>query len=643
MKISLRLKLTLSFLSVIVIAGLVVTTVGVHLIGDRIVKQAQDKVELDLNSAREVYKDKIKDVSTSIRLTALRFFIEDAILKNDIEKLRVELKKIRGRESLDILNLTDRNGKVIIRTLNPEVFGDSQVDDELVNEAIRRKEVVASTQIILKDELLKEGEDLALQARIQFITTPKAKPILEEEETSGMMIKAAAPVLNHQDKLIGVLYGGILLNRNYEIVDKIKDIVYRGETYKGKDIGTATIFQGDLRISTNVETKDGARAIGTRVSEEVNNQVLVEGKSWIGRAFVVNNWYITAYEPIRNIKDDIIGILYVGVLEEKFVDMRKRTLLTFLGITFAGILLAFAISNILANSITKPIRNLVSASLKLAKGDLSHRVEGMPEDAIGELGKAFNSMADAIEERDEQLKEYVKKKIMKSERLAMIGQLAAGVAHEINNPLGSILIYSHLLLEDLEEKDIHRENLEKIVNQATRCKEIVKGLLDFSRQTEPKMNQRNINKIVNEVLSLVERQVMFQNIKVNKKLSKSLPMVMLDEAQIQQVFMNIVLNAVEAMEGQGELIIETTYNGEFIEMKFIDTGCGIPKQNIEKLFEPFFSSKKKGYGIGLGLAISYGIIKKHNGEIIVKSEVGKGSTFTIRLPIHKISRKDAKK
>ena len=642
MKISLRLKLTLSFLSVIVVAGLIATIVGVHLIGDRIVKQAQDKVELDLNSAREVYKDKIKDVSTSIRLTALRFFIEDAILKNDIEKLRVELKKIRERESLDILNLTDRNGKVIIRTLNPEVFGDNQVDDELIKEAIRRKEVVASTQIILKDELLKEGEDLALQARIQFITTPKAKPSPEEEETSGMMIKAAAPVLDRQRNLVGVLYGGVLLNRNYEIVDKIKDIVYRGETYKGKDIGTATIFQGDLRISTNVKTKDGARAIGTRVSEEVNNQVLIEGNPWIGRAFVVNNWYITAYEPIRNIKDDIIGILYVGVLEEKFIDMRRRTLLTFLGITFAGILLAFAISNILSNSITKPIRNLVSASLKLAKGDLSHRVEGMPEDAIGELGKAFNSMADAIEERDEQLKEYVKKKIMKSERLAMIGQLAAGVAHEINNPLGSILIYSHLLLEDLEEKDTQRENLEKIVNQATRCKEIVKGLLDFSRQTEPEMNQKDINKIVNEVLSLVERQVMFQNIKVTKKLSKSLPMVMLDEAQIQQVFMNIVLNAVEAMEGQGELIIETTSNGEFIETKFIDTGCGISEQNIEKLFEPFFSYKKKGHGIGLGLAISYGIIKKHNGEIIVKSEVGKGSSFTIRLPLNKISRKDAK-
>lgn len=633
MKISLRLKLILSFLSVIVVTGLVVTTVGVHLIGDRIVKQAQDKVELDLNSAREVYKDKIREVSTSIRLTALRLFLKDAILNSDIERLKVELRKVRERESLDILNLIDRNGKVIVRARNPVVYCDDKVDDELIQEAIRKKEVVASTEIVSRDELINEGEDLATQARIKFIPTPRAKPMTEEEKISGMMIKATAPVLDGQGNLIGVLYGGILLNRNYEIVDKIKDIVYRGEIYKGKDIGTATIFQGDLRISTNVKTKEGSRAIGTRVSEEVNNQVLGKGEPWIGRAFVVNNWYITAYEPIRNIKNEVIGILYVGILEEKFVDMKRRTLLTFLGVTFAGIFVAIVISNILANSITKPIRRLVLASIKLEKGDLSHRVEFMPKDEIGELGKAFNSMAESIKERDEQLKEYVKQEIMKSERLAMIGQLAAGVAHEINNPLGSILIYSHLLLEDLVEKDTYRENLEKIVNQATRCKKIVKGLLDFARQTEPEMKLSDINKIVNEVLSLVERQAMFHNINITKKLSSSLPQVMLDGAQIQQVFMNIVLNAAEAMEVQGKLIIETSSDGEFIGTKFTDTGCGIPERNIEKLFEPFFSTKKEGRGIGLGLAISYGIIKKHNGEIIVNSEVGKGSTFTILLPI----------
>ncbi len=656
MKSSLRLKLILSFLSVIAIAGITVTIVGVHLIGDRIVKQAQEKVKLDLNSAREIYRERIREVRTCTRLTALRFFLKDAILKNNIENLKPELRKVRERESLDILTLTDRNGIVLVRARNPAVFGDHQVDDELVMACIDRvnarsitdtalqKVIVASTQIVVRDELVKEGEDLAEQAHIKFIPTPKAKLRPEKEEISGMMIKAAAPVLDRNGNLIGVLYGGILLNRNYEIVDKIKDIVYRGETYKGKDIGTATIFQGDLRISTNVKTKDGNRAIGTRVSKEVNNQVLAKGKPWVDRAFVVNDWYITAYEPIRNIKDEVIGILYVGILEEKFVDMKRQTLWTFLGITLAGMAIAFVISYILGNSIVKPIRSLVSASNKLAKGDLEQRVEYGTKDEIGELGRTFNYMADSIKKRDERLKEYAQQEIMKSERLAIIGQLAAGVAHEINNPLGGILIYSHLLLEDLEEKDPRRENLEKIVNQATRCKEIVKGLLDFARQTEPEIKVSDINKIVDEVLSLIENQAIFQNIKITKKISQPLPPVMLDKAQIQQVFMNIILNGAEAMDGQGELTIETSSDEKFVETKFTDTGCGISEENVGKLFEPFFSNKKTGHGTGLGLAISYGIIKKHNGEINVNSEVGKGSTFTIRLPAdyestnHKITR-----
>ncbi|RKY56432.1 MAG: histidine kinase [Candidatus Neomarinimicrobiota bacterium] len=632
-KIKLRLKLILSFLSVIVIVGVTSTLVGVYLIGDRIVKQAQEKVELDLNSAREVYKDKIRDVSTSIRLTALRFFLNDAISRNDIARLKIELGRIRERESLDILNLTDKDGKVIVRARNPVMYGDDQSDDELVKEAISKKEVVASTLIIPRDELLKEGEDLAEQAYIKLIQTPKAKPISGSEETSGMMIKAAAPVFDYNGNLIGILYGGNLLNRNYEIVDKIKDIVYRGETYRGKDIGTATIFQGDLRISTNVERKDGTRAIGTRVSEEVNNQVLVKGKPWFDRAFVVNNWYITAYEPIRNIKDEVIGILYVGILEEKFVDMKRQTMLTFLGITFVGIVIAFAISCILGNSITKPIRLLVSASNKFAKGDLDHRVEYRNKDEIGELGTAFNYMLDSIKERDERLKEYTKQEIMKSERLAMVGQLAAGVAHEINNPLGSILIYSHLLLEDLEKEDPRKGNLEKIVNQATRCKEIVKGLLDFSRQTEPEMKPSNINTVVTEVLSLVEKQAMFHNIKVIKKLSPDLPTILLDKNQIQQVLMNIILNAAEAMDGQGKLTVGTSSDEEYARIKFTDTGCGISEENMKKLFQPFFTTKETGHGTGLGLSISYGIIRKHNGKISVSSEIGKGSTFTIILPI----------
>ncbi len=133
-----------------------------------------------------------------------------------------------------------------------------------------------------------------------------------------MMLGAAAPIFDYQNNLIGILYGGILLNRNYEIVDEIKRTVFQDLQYKGQDIGTATIFQDDLRISTNVKNGDGSRAIGTRVSEEVYNQVVVNGKPYIGRAYVVNNWYITAYEPIENINHQIIGILYVGILEQKY-------------------------------------------------------------------------------------------------------------------------------------------------------------------------------------------------------------------------------------------------------------------------------------------------------------------------------------
>ena len=635
MKFSIRVKMILYFLLIIIISGFTVTIIGTHLIGDRIVKQAQKKVKLDLNSAREIYRERIREVESSIRLTALRFFIKEAFLKGKVKSIENELKKISKSESLDFLTLTDKEGKVLLRSCNPELYNDNKANDEIVKKVLDEKNVIGATQILTMEELHLESATLTQQARIELIATPKAKLRSEKEETSGMVIKAAAPIFDYEGNLMGVLYGGILLNRNYEIVDKIKDIIFLGETYKGKDIGTATIFQGDLRISTNVKTKDGNRAIGTRVSEEVYDQVLIKGNPWIDRAFVVNDWYITAYEPIKNDLDQIIGILYVGILEQEFIDMKHVTSWTFLGITMAGIIVAFIVSYLLGNSIIKPIQSLVSASHDLAEGDMDHKVECESKDEIGELANTFNFMIASIKERDEQLKEYTKQKIMESERLAIVGQLAAGVAHEINNPLGSILIYSNLLLEDMEQESPVKDNLKKIVEQTTRCKEIVRGLLVFSRQTEPEMLLADIHKTIEDVLSLVKNQALFQNVQIIKKYKQSIPLILFDKAKIQQVFINILLNAVESMEGEGELIVETgnTSDEKFIEIKFTDTGCGIMEENIKKLFDPFFSAGKKVHGTGLGLSISYGIIKNHKGDIKVVSEVGKGSTFTVILPV----------
>jgi two-component system NtrC family sensor kinase len=634
-KASLKTKLVTSFLAVILICGLVATVVGTRLIGTGVIRQAQDKVRNDLNSAREIYRHESEGLKDKVRLTALRFFIKDALLENDVKTLTEELGSIRKAESFDILTLTDNNGRVLVRTRNPSVCGDSQADDDLVSYVLSSGQAVAATVIVPAEELSKEGADLAEQASIEFIPTPKAKPTPETRQTSGMMMKVGAPVRGYDGSLLGVLYAGKLIDRNYKIVDKVKDTVYQAVKYKGKDIGTATIFQGDLRISTNVMRQDGTRAIGTRVSEQVYDQVVVRGLPWIGRAFVVNNWYISAYEPIRDIKDRIIGILYVGILEEKFTDMRNETTAIFLGIAFAGMVGALVVSSFLAKGVLRPIGKLIFASHQWADGNLDYRVETTQKDEIAELTKTFNIMASSLRERDEKLKEYTARQIMKSERLATLGQLAAGVAHEINNPLGAILMYSHLSLEEMEAEDPRRKNLEKVTAEATRCKNIVRGLLDFARQSEPNVEEADANEILRRTLSLLQNQAQFQNITITTILCDSLPKAMMDSGQIQQVFTNIILNAAEAVEGQGEVKIttRTVEDGRSIEIEFTDTGCGIRRENLEKIFDPFFTTKEVGRGTGLGLAVSYGIIARHRGTIEVKSSPGKGTTFIVKLPL----------
>jgi len=635
MKAPLKTKLVISFLAVILICGLVATLVGTRLIGTGIIRQAQDKVRIDLNSAREIYRQEGEYLKDKVRLTALRFFIKDALLKNDVDTLTEELGKIRKAESFDILTLTDSSGRVLTRTRNPSISGDSQAGDDLVSRILSTRQVIAATVIVPEDELKKEGADLAEQACIEFIPTPKAKPTLENRQTSGMMMKAGAPIHGYDGSLLGVLYAGKLINRNYKIVDKVKDTVYQAVKYKVKDIGTATIFQGDLRISTNVMRQDGRRAIGTRVSEEVYEQVLIKGLPWIDRAFVVNNWYISAYEPIRDLKDEIIGILYVGILEEKFTDMRNKTTAIFLGIALAGMITALIVSSFLAKGILQPIRQLIFASHQWADGNLDYRVEATQKDEIAELADTFNLMASSLKERDERLREYTQQQIMKSERLATLGQLAAGVAHEINNPLGAILMYSHLSLEEIETDDPRRKNLEKVAAEATRCKNIVRGLLDFARQSEPNVEEVDANEILKRTLSVLQNQVHFQNITITTTFCSSLPKVMMDSSQIQQVFTNIILNAAEAIDGQGEVTISTRIaeSGQSIEIEFTDTGCGISKENLDKIFDPFFTTKEVGRGTGLGLAVSYGIIARHRGSINVNSSPGKGTNFIVRLPL----------
>ena len=647
--ISLRLKLIFSFLLVVIFSGILTTWVGVNLVGDRILRQAQDKVRIDLNSAREIYNNNIADIKDVIRLTASRFFIRGGISQNDISSISDELIKIRQREALDILTITDREGLVLYRTTNPQAAGDSSAFKDLLHCVISKHTSVSSTEIVTSEDLYSESAELARQAHIEVIPTPKARSKISGVEKRGMMMIAAAPILDPNGALLGVLYGGKLLNRHYEIVDKIKETVYQGEVYKGKDIGTATIFQGDLRISTNVKREDGSRAIGTQVSEEVAEQVLIKGLPWIERAFVVNNWYITAYEPIRDIDNNIIGILYVGMLEAPYVDLRNSVVVTFILISIATILFLSVVAYIISLNITKPIDKLVVATQQVANGDLSHRVFISTRDEMGLLGESFNQMTEELQKvtaryisLSQTLEQKVKEKtaalrkaqdqLVQSEKLLSLGKLAAGIAHEINNPLTSILINSHLIAEKTSCNDACVDSVNLIVAETTRCSTIVQGLLDFARQNPPAKKLADINDVITSTLMLLNSQILVNNVRVEKKLDTSLPPLLIDSDKIKQVFTNIIINAIDSMPDGGKLDVASASVNNFTEVTFRDTGSGIAEENLNSIFDPFFSTKGTR-GTGLGLAISYGIIQQHGGTISVDSEIGFGTTMIIRLPV----------
>jgi len=223
--------------------------------------------------------------------------------------------------------------------------------------------------------------------------------------------------------------------------------------------------------------------------------------------------------------------------------------------------------------------------------------------------------------------------LFQAEKLASIGRLAAGVAHELNNPLGAITLYSHLVLEDLSKNNIARQNQEKVIFQADRCKKIVEGLLDFARQNEPENKSLDVNQVLNETLSLIEAQGLFSDIQVTRELDPDLPLIMGDKSQLQQVFVNITINATEAMEAGGALTVVSALDDDFVKISMTDTGCGLSSEDMDKIFEPFFTTKANQRGTGLGLAVSHGIINKHGGTISVQSKVNEGTTFTVRLPV----------
>ena len=637
---STRSKFIISFLSVSFLVGAVSLLVGGRLLYKAALHEAENRIRLDLNAAREIYLTRIKCVAVVLNITTLGSGFRSLLKKREAPQLVSLLMRVAQSAELDFAGIVTNEGKTLCRIGYDSIpNGTIQTDNPLTRLVLERSVALSGTVVLSKEFLSAENPELANRARIRLLHTPRAALLPEVEETSGMALAAAIPVFDNGE-LLGVLYGGILLNQSHTIVDIVCETVFQQETYKGRSIGTATIFFKDLRISTNVLSPDGKRAIGTRVSKEVRDRVLIEDKKWTGRAFVVSDWYITAYEPIEDIFGERVGMLYVGVLEAKYVEVRSKVLSLFIPIIVAGMALAIGLGYVLADKIMRPMQYLIEASTQVSQGNLSPEIGPISKSEIGVLQRTFIEMLFSLQERDRRQRTESEIKLLQSEKQASIGRLAAGVAHEINNPLTGVLTFTHMLLRHKDINDEVRSDLQTIAQETERVRKIIKGLLDFSRQMKIDPEPTDVNRLVNSTISLVENQALIRGISLNFKPREGLPVRTLDRDQLQSALLNIIINALDATEPGGNITISTglslsTSKAErkSIEIAIADTGCGIAPDNLDKLFDPFFTTKEVGEGTGLGLSVSLGIVERHGGTIRVQSEVGRGSTFTIWLPI----------
>ncbi|MBN2326089.1 MAG: cache domain-containing protein [Candidatus Omnitrophica bacterium] len=630
---TIRFRLTVWMIGIILAANSILALITALHVGNVLIDEVQTRVRLDLNSARRVYNDYLEAVERNLR----SFYVQQAVETQDLAQLHQNLNEVYDALEipLDVLSFVGTDGAVIYRAHNPDVRGDNVLNNPIIAGALKHAETMSGTIIVSQDELARENRQLAQQAFMKIQDTPAALPIQKAVELNGMMIAAAAPVRNRQGngEVKGVLYGAILLNRRYDIVDSIRDEVFQSHTHDGKDVGMATIFQSDLRISTNVPTKDGKRAIGTRLSSEVYEQVLNKGEIWAKRAFVVNDWYITAYGPIRDPSGQIIGALYVGVLEKPYLQIRNLIVVFFLVTVAVITLISLFVLGLATKQILKPIGPIIRMAHQVIDGDLSARVKEKPTGEMGDLCKVINQMADAVRQREEQLKQTTRQQIGQSEKLASIGRLAAGIAHEINNPLTGVLTFAHLLRQNENFSSQDRQDLDVIIQETTRVREIVRGLLDFARESPSMREPLNFNDVIEQTLKLVRSQKEFREVQIQQNLDPSIPPVKADKNQLQQVLLNLCLNACEAMQNGGDLTITTqSHQDGYVAVLISDTGCGIAAEDQEKIFDPFYTTKPVGKGTGLGLSVSYGIIQSHGGDIDVESRIGEGTTFKIVLP-----------
>lgn len=520
--------------------------------------------------------------------------------------------------------------------------------------------------VLSQSELAQLDPQLAKRAEIERVNADRT-------ETRGLVSRTVIPVLNQYNDIIGFLDGGLLLNNSSTLVDQIRDLIYPTKQDNLRPIGTLTIFLDNLRVSTNVPLNSderAGRAIGTRVSNEVRDAVLNQGKEWVDKAYVYDAWYITAYQPIRDQYDNVVGMLYTGYLLWPFV---KTYLTNIVEIGVATLLLLLASGVFVyrgSRDLFRPIER-IHRVVKLVQLGKNQRIGAIGLDErheLAQLAKQFDNMLDLLQQRNEeiqraahdleekildrtaslqekteqlehhiQLLNQTRDKLIVHEKLAALGELTAGIAHEINNPTAVILGNTELIRFELGD-DAKRveEEIDAIMLQIDRIRNITRSLLQYSRHggVQDEITWQHVNPIIDESITLVKTGSKKRDVEFVTDLHAQ-SSVEVNRHQLLQILVNLQMNAIHAMNGKGKLTIRSEdwcEHGEVLGaiVHIEDEGCGIKPEHLKRVFDPFYTTKREG--TGLGLSVSQSLLSQTGGEIRVQSKVGKGSTFSVYLP-----------
>jgi two-component system, NtrC family, sensor kinase len=598
------------------------------------------KVRADLAIANGYFERVLVEVGSATAAAAdSRRLLRELPDRGRFSEALIRLKTL---ERLDLLELRDGQGRLVASS-------EGELGGAPLPELARAP---AGTRLALMepDELARVAPALAARVPVPLVATRNAAPTDRQREDRAMLVLSSAPLRDDAGREIGTLTGGVLLNRNLGFIDHINEIVYPEGSLPFGSRGTATLFLDDVRISTNVRLfaeagRDGARAIGTRVSQRVRDEVLGRGATWLGRAFVVSDWYVSGYQPLADASGRRVGMLYVGFLERPFTIV-KYGMLAAIGLLMLAVLaVAAAFSLRLARDVFAPLERMARTMDRAQAGALDARVgDTGRSDEIGRLAGHLDRLLDAVgahtRELDAKVAERTREladaqqQLVRSEKLAAIGQLTAGIAHEVNNPIAVIqgnLDLARELLGDQAHK-VHAE-LALVDQQIERMRLIVTQLLQFARPTDfaGYVEPLDLARVVDECLVLVNHLLAKSEIRVERDLRATRRPEM-NRQELQQVLVNLLVNALHAMPGGGTLTLASRDAGDaMVELAVSDTGPGIDPELQRELFKPFVTRKKDG--TGLGLWISRSIVERYGGELSAagRDDGVRGARFTLRL------------